>query len=62
MLLRPTSTSTTVQTVTAILYRESFVEKHPGFQAAEVETWTKLTGDSNPIHTSSTAAKEAGAV
>lgn len=39
---------------------ESFTQKHPGFQAADVELWVRLTGDANPIHTSSTAAEEAG--
>ncbi|KAA6419148.1 MAG: dehydratase, partial [Trebouxia sp. A1-2] len=39
---------------------ESFVRKHPGFQAAEVEAWATLTGDANPIHTSASAASDAG--
>ena len=45
---------------TKTLYRESFVRKHPGFQAAEVEAWATLTGDANPIHTSASAASDAG--
>jgi len=45
---------------TKMLYRERFVRKHPGFQAAEVEAWATLTGDANPIHTSTNAAADAG--
>ena len=44
------------------LCRESFTQKHLGFQAADVEQWVRLTGDANPIHTSSSAAEEAGAL
>lgn len=47
-------------TATETLYRESFVHKHPGFQAAEVKAWATLTGDANPIHTSASAASDAG--
>ncbi len=47
-------------TATKTLYRESFVRKHPGFQAAEAEAWATLTGDANPIHTSASAASDAG--
>ena len=56
----PTAADTLYMTAKNTLYRETFVRKHPGFQAAEVEAWATLTGDANPIHTSASAASDAG--
>lgn len=39
---------------------ESFTRKHSGFQASDVQDWAALTGDTNPLHVSESAARGAG--